>query len=393
VPHPSSRLPASLTPSRVAVAAAARRASGAPLFDMTESNPTRVAIAYPADVLQPLADGAALTYDPEPLGLPPARAAVAADFARRGLPIPPDRVALTTSTSDAYALLFKLLCNPGDDVLVPRPSYPLFEHLTMFEAVNAVPYDLDSHDGWRIDLDHLRAQWTPRTRAVLVVSPNNPTGSYLRREDLAALVGMAAARDAALIGDEVFWDYPLRGSETAASVLSQQDVVAFGLGGLSKSAGLPQVKLGWFGVSGPADHVRALLDAYELVADAYLSVSTPVQVAAPALLEAGATIRQAIQARLARNLTALEARLEWYPSVSLLAPEGGWSAVLQVPAFEPEETLVVGLIEREGILVHPGYFFDFPREAFLVLSLLPQPGVFDHGLARVLARITEAVGR
>lgn len=393
MPVPSNRLPADLTPSVVAAAVSARRAAGAPLFDLTESNPTRVGLAYPHEWLGLLSDPGALTYDPRPLGLPVARGAVAADFERRGLRVAESRVAVTASTSDAYALLFKLLCNAGDRVLVPRPSYPLFEHLTALEAVEAVPYDLDYHDGWRIDLDHLRAQLTSRTRAVLVVSPNNPTGSYLHRDDLAALVGIAAPRDLAIIGDEVFWDYPLQRPETAVSVLSQQDVVAFGLGGLSKSGGLPQLKLGWFGMSGPESHVRALLSAYEIVADTYLSVSTPVQLAAPALIEAGAAIRRAIQARLDRNLSALGARIEWYPSVSLLPPEGGWSAVLQVPAYEPEEAMVVGLIEREGVLVNPGYFFDFLREAFVVISLLPEPGVFDHGLARVLARMTGAVGR
>jgi len=393
VPSHSSRLPSNLTPSVVADAVAARRRSGAPLFDLTESNPTRVGLAYPPDLLAPLADPAALVYDPQPLGLRVTRAAVSADFARRGLPVPDDRVAITASTSEAYALLFKLLCGPGDQVLVPRPSYPLFEHLTALEAVEAVPYDLEYHDGWRLDLDHVRAQVSSRTRAILVVSPNNPTGSYLHQDDLAALVGIAAARDLAIIGDEVFWDYPLQRPGTAVSVLSQQDVVAIGLGGLSKSAGLPQVKLGWFGMSGPDAQVRALLDAYEIVADTYLSVSTPVQVAAPALIEAGAGIRRAIQARLDRNLTALGSRIEWYPSVTLLPPEGGWSAVLQVPAYEPEEAMVVGLVEREGVLVHPGYFFDFAREAFLVVSLLPEAGVFDHGLARVLARMSGAVGR
>ncbi|MDP1568473.1 MAG: pyridoxal phosphate-dependent aminotransferase [Vicinamibacterales bacterium] len=393
MPSHSSRLPSNLTPSVVAEAVAARRRSGAPLFDLTESNPTRVGLAYPPDLLAPLADPAALVYDPQPLGLRTARAAVSADFERRGIRVPDDRVAITASTSEAYALLFKLLCGPGDQVLVPRPSYPLFEHLTALEAVEAVPYDLEYHDGWRLDLDNVRAQVSSRTRAILVVSPNNPTGSYLHQDDLAALVGIAAARDLAIIGDEVFWDYPLQRPDTAVSVLAQQDVVAVGLGGLSKSAGLPQVKLGWFGMSGPDAQVRALLDAYEIVADTYLSVSTPVQVAAPALIEAGAGMRRAIQARLDRNLTALGSRIEWYPSVTLLPPEGGWSAVLQVPAYESEEAMVVGLIEREGVLVHPGYFFDFAREAFLVVSLLPEAGVFDHGLARVLARMSGAVGR
>lgn len=385
---PSSRLPEQLAPSAIARAVAARRAAGVPLLDLTESNPTRAGFTYPADLLAPLADPRGLVYDPRPLGLPAAREAVAAEFARRGVSVPADRVVLTTGTSEAYALLFKLLCAPGDAVLVPRPSYPLLEHLARLEAVEAVPYDLDMAAGWRIDLDQLRAQLSTRTRAVVVVAPNNPTGSYLHRDDLEALVAVAARWRLALVGDEVFWDYPLRGCDAAASVLAQRDVVAFGLGGLSKSAGLPQLKLGWIGAAGPDAAVRDLLEACEVAADAYLTVSTPVQVAAADLIAAGEQVRRQIQARLERNLRALEARLEFYPAVSLLAPQGGWYAVLQVPAYESEEAMALELVEQDGVLVHPGYLFDFDREAFLVVSLLPEAGVFDHGVARLLARVS-----
>jgi alanine-synthesizing transaminase len=229
----SGRLPRDLTPNRLTAAVARRRASGAPLFDLTESNPTQVGLTYPSDLLAPLGSPAALKYAPEPFGSRTARQAVSSDYARRGLKMPASRIALTASTSEAYALLFKLLCNPGDRVLVPRPSYPLFEHLTALEAVVAVPYLLDAHNGWGMDVAAVAAAIDSRTKAVLVVSPNNPTGSTLDRRELDALADVAAARGVALIGDEVFADYPLRG-KAGVSVLEQSRALAFGLGGLSK---------------------------------------------------------------------------------------------------------------------------------------------------------------
>ena len=337
-------------------------------------------------MLSPLADLRAVEYDPQPLGLWSARAAVAADFRRRGIVISADRVALTSSTSEAYALLFKLLCNAGDQVLVPHPSYPLFEHLTRLECVEAVPYALEYHGAWRIDIESVRRDITDRTRAILIVSPNNPTGSILHRDDLAQLAEIAVARHLPLIGDEVFADYKLDPAESATHVLAGGDVLAFSLGGLSKSAGLPQLKLGWIGFGGPSDQVDAMLAAYEIVADTYLSVSTPVQAAAADLIESGAAIRAQIMARLKRNLESLRAQAAAFPAIDVLRVEGGWSAVIQVPALQPEERLVLDLLDQDDVLVHPGYFFDFPREAFVVVSLLVEPAAFDTAIARVLAR-------
>jgi alanine-synthesizing transaminase len=383
----SSRLPADLTPNAVTRALARALAAGRDVVDLTESNPTRVDLDYPPDTLAPLADPAALAYEPQPLGLRAAREAVAAGFAARGLAVPVDRVALTASTSEAYALLFKLLCDPGDEVLVPRPSYPLFEHLTALESIRAVPYDLEYHGRWDVDLASVRRAAGPRAKIVLVVSPNNPTGSWLHAEDLAALAGLCAGRGLALVGDEVFADYPLAPDPTAVSVLAQHEAVTIALGGLSKSAGLPQVKLAWLAVQGPDAEVDDLLRGYEIVADTYLSVSTPVQVAAPRLLAAGAAIRDQILARVQYNLAVLRDLLRAAPSVSLLAPEGGWSAVLQVPAVDSEERIVLRLLEEDDVLVHPGYFFDFPREAFLVVSLIVEPSRFRSAMARLLARV------
>ena len=382
----SSRLPANLEPNTLSRAIDAKRRRGVPVADLTESNPTRVGLSYPPDLLGPLADPQGLAYDPQPLGLWPARAAVAADFRRRGIVISADRVALTSSTSEAYALLFKLFCDAGDLVLVPRPSYPLFEHLTRLESVTAVPYDLEFHGTWRIDIDSVRRAAGPRVKALLIVSPNNPTGSFLHRDDLAAVAELAAANGWPIIGDEVFADYALDPAPAATHVMAASDVLTFSLGGLSKSAGMPQVKLGWIGFGGPAAMVDAALAAYEIVADTYLSVSTPVQVAASSLILEGALVRAQVLARVRHNLAALRALAAAFPSITVLPVEGGWSVVLQVPALRSEDTLALELLDADDVLVHPGYFFDFPREAYVVVSLLPEPAVFERAIRLVLGR-------
>jgi hypothetical protein len=379
----SRRLPPQLQPNALARAVAAVRASGAQIADLTESNPTRAGIVYPDDLLAPLADRAALRYEPHPFGLPAARAAVAADHARRGASVDPAHVVLTASTSEAYSWLFKLLCDAGDSVLVPRPSYPLFEHLTALESVHAQPYDLEYHGRWSIQMESLIVA-PERTRAILAVSPNNPTGSYLSAEELAALTHVCRDRRWALVVDEVFADYPLDVSEPLTDIAARSDVVTFSLAGLSKSVGLPQLKLAWIVAGGPADARDEALTALELVADSYLSVATPVQVAAPHLLRAGASVRAAVHQRIRQNLDALRAATRAFPACDVLRTEGGWSAVVRVPATRREEALVVDLLEHERILVHPGYFFDFPREAYVVVSLLPQPTVFADACARLL---------
>jgi alanine-synthesizing transaminase len=386
----SSRLPKSLAPNAVARAIDAKRRRGAAIIDLTATNPTSAGFTYPNELLQPLADPRALEYEPQALGLWPARAAVAADFRRRGIVISADRVALTSSTSEAYALLFKLLCDAGDGLLVPHPSYPLFEHLTALESVKAIPYELEYHGAWRIDIDSIARAGDDRVRAILVVSPNNPTGSFLHRDDLAALSDIAAARGWAIIGDEVFADYPLDPAPDATNVLAGADVLTFSLGGLSKSAGLPQLKLGWIGFGGPTAKVDEALAAFEVVADTYLSVSTPVQAAAADLIEQGVAIRAQILARARRNLESLRALAAASPSTNVLRVEGGWSAVMQVPQLRSEEALILELLDKDDVLVHPGYFFDFPREAYVVVSLLVEPASFDRAIARVLTRAAGA---
>ena len=384
----SSRLPKSLEQNAVARAIDAKRRRGVAIVDLTATNPTGAGFTYPNELLQPLADPRGLEYEPQPLGLWSARAAVAADFRRRGIVISADRVALTSSTSEAYALLFKLLCDAGDAVLVPHPSYPLFEHLTALESVTAISYELEYHGAWRIDVDSIARAATDRVRALLVVSPNNPTGSFLHRDDLDALSEIAAAKGWAIIGDEVFADYPLDPAPEATNVLAGAEVLTVSLGGLSKSAGLPQLKLGWIGFGGPAAKVDEALAAFEIVADTYLSVSTPVQAAAADLIEHGTAIRAQILARVRRNLESLRTLASSYPSADVLRVEGGWSAIIQVPQLRSEEALVLELLDKDDVLVHPGYFFDLPREAFLVVSLLVEPAPFDHAIARLLSRAT-----
>ena len=386
----STRVPDDRRPNNLARALARACARG-PVIDLTASNPTRVGIHYPPDLLAALSDPAALTYRPAPLGLREAREAIAETYARRGLRISADRIVLTSSTSEAYSILFKLLCEPGrSDVLTPVPSYPLFDHLTRLDGVVQRRYPLEYHGAWTVDFDGLDRAWTADTRAVLAVSPNNPTGSIVRDADADELTSRCAEQHAALIVDEVFCDYPLsrpfdepRAFVTPACLLCR-------LGGLSKSIGLPQVKLGWMALEGPADIVAEALDRLELICDTYLSVSTPVQVAARSLLERGAAVRQQILDRLRVNDAALRAIMARSGGATVLPADGGWSLVIRVPATRSEEALVMELVERDGVVVHPGYFFDFPHEAFLVVSLLPEPGVFARGVQLVQDRIDAA---
>jgi alanine-synthesizing transaminase len=380
----SARTRFDLRPNRLSLAREAKRAAGASVLDLTESNPTRVGLTAPADLLAPLADARALRYEPAARGALQAREAVAQDHARRGLPVGPERVLLTASTSEAYAFLLKLLCDPGDAILVPHPGYPLFDFLAALESVRVESYPMEYDGRWRIDLPALRERVTSSTRAVVVVSPNNPTGSFLKREERAWIEELCAGRGIALVSDEVFADFNLReAADRAQSLAVDGPALAFALGGLSKSCGLPQVKLGWIAVSGPEDLREEALHRLEVVADTFLSVSTPVQEAAAALLGRLPELQAPIRKRIGDNLARLAARTSG-SSATLLQVEGGWSAVVRVPRTTSEEEQVLHLLEERDVLVHPGYFFDFPREAYLVLSLLPEPTVFAEGVERIV---------
>jgi len=383
----STRVPADLAPNALTAALTSHRRAGRTLFDLTATNPTTAGIPYPADVLAPLSNPEGRIYRPEPFGLRSAREAVCRDLARLGTSVAPEQVVLTASTSEAYSLLFKLLCDAGDEVLIPSPSYPLFDHLLSLDGVGASRYRLDYHGRWTVDVDSLDAAWTPAVRAVLAVNPNNPTGSVLSDAELDLLSERCAARGAALIIDEVFADYPLGPPRVATTSERVNSALTFRLGGLSKSAGLPQVKLGWIAVDGPRELVREALARLEIICDTYLSVSTPVQIAAGALIESGAHARAAILERIRQNHARLVVVAAAAPSIELLHADAGWAAVLRVPATRSEEDVVMDLLVHQSVLVHPGYFFDFDREAFLVVSLLPRPEVFAEGVGRLVHRI------
>jgi alanine-synthesizing transaminase len=390
----SDRIPSDLRHNRLAETLAHLKRTNEAILDLTTSNPTRAAFSYARDLLTPLADPRGLVYAPEPLGLREARQAVAADFARRRLAVGEDQIVLTASTSEAYSLLFKLLCGPGDEILIPRPSYPLFEHLSRLDAVRAVPYDLEYHAKWSVDVSSLQRAFTGKTRALLLVSPNNPTGQFVDPAEMAAIAALCRERDAAVISDEVFADYELASPGAPSGLLlGRTDLVGFTLGGLSKSIGLPQAKLAWIVMSGPADSVADARARLELASDTYLSVSTPIQLAAAELLKRGADVRQQIQTRVRENYRALHARAGEVPSCELLHAEGGWYGVLRVPSIVSEEDLVVTLLAEDHVLVHPGYFFDFPHESFLVVSLLPPAEQFVDGVSRILSRFDHVSDR
>ncbi len=380
-----------LTANRLSEAVSRARRAGRPLIDLTESNPTAAGLQPGPELLALLSDPAAARYAPDPRGLASAREAVARDYERRDVAVSPDRLVLTASTSEAYGYLFKLLCDPGDRVLVPRPSYPLFEYLASLESVHVDRCELAYDGEWHLDRASLEASLTPRTRAVVVVHPNNPTGSYLKPRERDWLVELCAARELALISDEVFADFTLEAERPSLSSLALPDSAAlvFGLGGLSKSCGLPQLKLGWIAVAGPPALRDAALARLEILGDTYLSVGTPVQAAAPALLARLPQLQAPLLARVRGNLAALRAALEPELPASLWRVEGGWYATVRVPATLGEEQRCLRLLERHDLLVHPGFFFDFAREAFLVLSLLPEPALFAAGVERLRADLRD----
>jgi aspartate/methionine/tyrosine aminotransferase len=385
----SHRLPFHREPNALTRQLEALRASGTEILDLTHSNPTRAGIEYPEALLRPLADSRGLTYDPHPLGTRTAREAIARDHGRRGVDVDPAHIVLTASTSEAYTWLFKLLCNPGDCVLVPRPSYPLFEHLTQLEGVRAVPYELEYHTRWEIDFETL-ADAPPDTKVVLAVSPNNPTGSFLSASEVTRLSALCRDRGWALVVDEVFADYVLEGDRLYTDVAPlATECLTFTLSGFSKTLGLPQLKLGWIVVGGPAPLRARALDGLELIADSFLSVNTPVQIATPALLEAASAIRQSIATRVRANFETLRRTVRQFPASEMLRAEGGWSAVLRIPATRTEEQAVLDLLARAHVLVHPGYFFDFRSEAFLVISLLPSSTIFAEAVGRLLRVVTD----
>jgi alanine-synthesizing transaminase len=367
--------------NRLSELLARKRSEGAPVLDLTESNPTHAALLYPLDVIAAFQDSRILAYEPSPKGLLSAREAVSQYYSARGNNISPERILLTASTSEAYSYLFKLLTDPGGRVLVPRPSYPLFEYLANLDSVCVEQYPLRYHGGWSMDVDAM----PPAARAIVLVNPNNPTGSFVKGGELDRLVRLGAP----LISDEVFADYAFAPDPDRVTTLVDVDeCLAFSISGLSKVAGLPQMKLGWIVVSGPEPQRREALEKLEWIADTYLSVSAPVQCAAERLLRAGEQVQRQICERTSQNLKFAR---DWLAgsAANILEVEGGWYATLQMPRIRSEEEWALELLEREDVLVQPGFFYDFETEAFLVLSLLTEPGPFREGMAR-LKRLLES---
>lgn len=367
---------------------AERRARGEPLVDLTEFNPTRVGLPQPDPHL--LSTPAAFTYAPEPLGLRSAREAVAAHLGSQGASVSPDHLILSASTSESYAWLFKLLCEPGDNVLVPAPSYPLFEYLTRLEGVEIRPYRLPRVHGFGLDVEEVAAARDARSRAVLVVNPGNPTGHYLHEGELAALASLCADTGLALVSDEVFSDFAWDTEPGRVPTVAGRELpmLTFSLSGLSKVAGLPGLKLGWTHVGGPPAVRDEALARLEWVADTFLSVNTPVQQALPALLAHAPRFQSALLERVKENRRRLMAARPSGASWGVVPGHGGWSAVLRMPREPGEEATCLALLDA-GLLVQPGYFYDFAGGAFLVLSLLPPPEVFESALGplvRVLDR-------
>jgi alanine-synthesizing transaminase len=385
----STRASLDLTPNPLTIALGRVRAEGRRVLDLTESNPTRAGVPYDeATILSALAQPASLRYEPTPFGITAAREVIARDHAARGVAVDASSVVLTASTSEAYAFLFKLLADPGDDVLVPSPSYPLFEHLARLESVRAIPYRLAYDGAWHIDVPALRTAVTSRTRAIVTVSPNNPTGSYLKRDELDAIASLGLP----IVSDEVFAEFPLR--EDPRRVRSALDPsgapLVFALGGLSKAAALPQAKLAWILVGGSPREIGNALARLELIADAFLSVGTAVQHALPKLMASRHTAATYLRNRCQVNLARLRTCLESCP-VSVLDVEGGWYATLRLPKTQSEESWALSLLEEEGVYLHPGYFFDYEGGPHAVASLIAPEDTVREGamkIARCIVRHT-----
>jgi alanine-synthesizing transaminase len=379
-----------LTRNRLTNAIDEAKTSRARILDLTISNPTRAGLHYNEQgILQSLASPNLLDYDPQPKGLPTARAAVAAYYQdQHATFIDPEHLILTTSTSEAYSFVFRLLCNPGDEILVPKPSYPLFEFLADLEDVKLVPYPLLYDHGWQIDLHSLQEAITERSRAVVVVHPNNPTGSFVHAQEGLELNRLCHERSLAIIADEVFLDYA-HDRSARQSFAANQDVLTFTLSGISKISALPQMKVAWIATTGPVAEVDAAHSRLEVIADTYLSMNAPIQWATPVLLDQRKEIQRQLLDRIQANLTKLDRQLATQKTCQRQNVEGGWYAILRVPVTQPDEELAIDLLRRKSVLVHPGHFYDFPSDGYLILSLIGPEKQFAEATRGVLEGLSE----
>ena len=379
------------TETELSSAIRARQARGLPLIDLTASNPTRCKLDYEqAAILHPLHDPRALIYDPNPRGILAARQAVADYYRDHGAALDPDHIFLTTSTSEAYSYLFQLLTDPGDEVLIAQPSYPLFDFLARLEDVRLVPYLLFYDHGWHVDMESLKQRIGPRTRAIALVHPNNPTGHFTNPSERHAIESLCAKHGLALIVDEVFLDYGLTAANQQSFATGPHPALTFVLSGLSKVAALPQMKAAWIATFGPEPLLQTVLDRLEIIADTFLSMNAPIQWALPAWLAGRKSIQNQIRSRLQANLAALDRCLGAQCLVTRLEVEAGWYAVLRVPALMPDEEFATQLVREHGVSVHTGSSFGFSESGWLVVSLLSAPEEFLHGIRIVLSTFRES---
>jgi alanine-synthesizing transaminase len=379
-----------LTPNRFTEAERELRATGREVLDLTVSNPTRAGLHYDSDtILQALSNPQAMDYDPQPKGLRSAREAVAAYYREQhGISnLDPESLVLTTSTSEGYSYIFRLLCDPDDEILIPKPSYPLFDFLADLEDVRLVPYPLIYDHGWQIDFPSLSKAVNNRTGAVVVVHPNNPTGSFVSNAEQDKLNEFCQQHDLSMIADEVFLDYA-HDAARRPSFASNQAALTFTLSGLSKISGLPQMKVAWIATTGPTEKVTAALDRLEVITDTYLSMNAPIQLATPALLEQRKSIQPILLDRLQTNLQELDGQLATQKTCQRLDVEGGWYAVLRVPAIQSDEDLAIDILRKTSVLIHPGHFYDFPSDGYLIASLITPLKDFREGIERLLHHLT-----
>ena len=374
-----------LEPNRLSEAFARHRVAGKPLIDLTASNPTECGFTYDRErILSALADPQSLSYEPEPKGLLAAREVIVGYYADRGDRVAASDMLLTTSTSEAYSFVFRILCNPGDEVLIPTPSYPLFDLLADIQDVRLVRYPLIYDHGWQIAFHALEAALTPRTRAIIVVHPNNPTGHFVKPDERSGLNRICAGRQLAIIADEVFLDFALS-SKRHLSWVANSEVLTFTMSGLSKMCGLPQMKAAWLAASGPKDLKTRALERLEVIADTYLSMNAPIQHAIPEYLQQRHEFQRQLMSRVRGNLAELDRQLATQKACSRLEIEGGWYAVLRVPATRTDEEVALDLLEKEGVYVHPGHFYDFPADGYLIVSLIGSEQEFGEGIRRLVS--------
>jgi aspartate/methionine/tyrosine aminotransferase len=373
-----------LSPNRFTQAQRELQATGREVLDLTISNPTRAELHYDAEtILRALVNPQAMDYDPQPKGLRSAREAVAGYYGKQHNDIDPESIVLTTSTSEGYSYVFRLLCNVEDEILVPKPSYPLFEFLADLQDVKLVPYPLLYDHGWQIDFPSLYKAVNHRTRAVVVVHPNNPTGSFVADKERSALNQFCREYNLALVADEVFLDYAHDGA-SRATFADNREALTFTLSGLSKISGLPQMKLAWIVTGGTDEQVSAARARLEVIADTYLSMNAPIQLAAPALLEQRHSVQPLVLDRVRANLSELDRGLAKHKTCRRLDVEGGWYAVLRVPVTQSDEDLAIEILRKHSVLVHPGHFYDFPSDGYLIVSLITPLQDFRKGIAKVL---------